>query len=267
MRAPGGIRGGTGYADRRLWVNLRGQMLSAKNIRACLSGSGAPPAECDFLETVVDILRSRTGVDFAPYRAAMLERRISNHLASSGVSSLDEYLSLLRTSAAEPFRLLERITIKVSRFYRHAPAFDHLRQVVLPELARARGGEPLLIWCAGCGAGEEAYTLAMLLENARIDGIHRQTITPVRLNFARPFRAAQSPATMPGMIPLPPDAEIVVNRLGEPIGDECFDASWSIRTPRVEVEARWDTATRLYLIWACRLAPRQQAVPRRRRVP
>ena len=54
---------------------------------------------------------------------------------------------------------------------------------------------------------------------------------------------------MPGMIPLPPDAEIVVNRLGEPIGDECF-AALVVRTPHVEVEARWDTATRLYLIWA-----------------
>ena len=40
---------------------------------------------------------------------------------------------------------------------------------------------------------------------------------------------------------LPPDAEIVVNRLGEPIGAECRTVL-VIRTPRVEAEARWDTA-------------------------
>ena len=72
--------------------------------------------------------------------------------------------------AGEPFRLLERITIKVSRFYRHAPAFDHLRDAVLPALAQARGGEPLQLWCAGCGAGEEPYTLAMLMEKAASTG-------------------------------------------------------------------------------------------------
>jgi hypothetical protein len=53
---------------------------------------------------------------------------------------------------------------------------------------------------------------------------------------------------MPGMN-LPPDAEIVVNRLGEPLGDSCVTVL-VVRTPSVEVEARWDTATRLYQIWA-----------------
>jgi hypothetical protein len=51
---------------------------------------------------------------------------------------------------------------------------------------------------------------------------------------------------------LPPDVEIVVNRLGEPTGDECFTVLL-VRTHRIEVEARWDTATRLYQIWASAL--------------
>jgi hypothetical protein len=56
---------------------------------------------------------------------------------------------------------------------------------------------------------------------------------------------------MPGMN-LPSDAKIVVNRLGEPVGDECFTVL-IIRTPSIEVEARWDTARRSYLIWAMAL--------------
>jgi hypothetical protein len=51
---------------------------------------------------------------------------------------------------------------------------------------------------------------------------------------------------------LPPDAQIVVNRLGEPIGNECLTVL-VVRTPRVEVEARWDSARRAYLIWASAL--------------
>jgi chemotaxis methyl-accepting protein methylase len=161
-------------------------MRPAKIIEPCTGSSAGPAPERAFVDAVVDILRSRTGVDFASYRAAMLERRIANHLASSGAGSVAEYLGLLRTMPAEPFRLLERITIKVSRFYRHAPAFDHLRDVVLPALARARGGEPLRIWCAGCGAGEEPYTLAMLMEKAGIDGsIEATDIDASALNEAR----------------------------------------------------------------------------------
>lgn len=145
-------------------------MLSAKNTNPGVGIPSGLAAGRGFLDAVVAVLHSRTGVNFADYRAAMLERRIANQMAASGAAEPDEYLKFLRSSPGEPFRLLERITIKVSRFYRHAPAFDHLRDVVLPALERARGGEPLRIWCAGCGAGEEAYTLAMLLDQSGIQG-------------------------------------------------------------------------------------------------
>jgi hypothetical protein len=56
---------------------------------------------------------------------------------------------------------------------------------------------------------------------------------------------------MPAM-KLPPNAEIVVNRLGEPLGESCLTVL-VVRTPALEVEARWDTATRLYQIWASAL--------------
>jgi chemotaxis methyl-accepting protein methylase len=137
------------------------------------------------LADVLDILHARTGVNFANYRRAMLERRIARHFATSGATRSEDYLRELQGSPAAAFRLLESITIKVSRFYRHAPTFDHLSRV-LEELARARGGKPLRIWCVGCGAGEEAYTLAMLLQHAGIDGfIDATDIDSTALNRAR----------------------------------------------------------------------------------
>ena len=53
------------------------------------------------------------------------------------------------------------------------------------------------------------------------------------------------------MIRLPPDAEIVVNHWGE-LPNSC-QTVLVIRSPHIEVEARWDTATRLYQIWASAL--------------
>ena len=133
---------------------------------------------------VLEILHARTGVNFASYRPAMLERRIAGHYATSGATSSEDYLRRLQGSPAAAFRLLECITIKVSRFYRHAPTFDHLNDVLLGQLAHA--GRSLRIWCAGCGTGEEAYTFSMLLERAGIDGFIEATdLDGTALNAAR----------------------------------------------------------------------------------
>jgi len=138
------------------------------------------------LPDVLKVLHTRTGVNFTSYRPAMLERRIARHFATSGAVSSEDYLRQLQGSPAAAFRLLENITIKVSRFYRHAPTFDHLSGGLLQKLSHERAGRPLRIWCAGCGAGEEAYTLAMLLESARIDGVIDATdVDATALNKAR----------------------------------------------------------------------------------
>jgi len=63
------------------------------------------------------------------------------------------------------------------------------------------------------------------------------------------FAPHKSPAMMLGMLRLPADVEIVVNRLGEPLGDDCRTIL-VVRTAAMEVEARWDTATRLYWLHA-----------------
>ena len=48
--------------------------------------------------------------------------------------------------------------------------FAHLRKDILPELFARRSGERLRVWCAGCGTGQEAYSLAMILEELRDEG-------------------------------------------------------------------------------------------------
>jgi len=155
-----------------------------------------------FIHEVLEVLRAHTGVDFTAYRPAMLERRIVGRMASIHIASEADYLALLRSSAAEPISLLEKITIKVSRLYRHAPTFNCLRDTVLPALTEARRGAPLRIWCAGCGTGEEAYTLAMLLEQAGIEGsIDATDIDPSALEFARAgvFPLTATPELPPGL--------------------------------------------------------------------
>jgi chemotaxis methyl-accepting protein methylase len=118
---------------------------------------------------ILAILSRHTGTDFSLYRHATLRRRIQNRMMSVGASSAEHYLALLRGHDAEVPRLLERVTIKVSRFYRNAEVFKYLGGRVLPRLAASRGSVD--VWCAGCAYGEEAYSLALLLEEARLAGV------------------------------------------------------------------------------------------------
>lgn len=101
------------------------------------------------------------------YKQGCIRRRIGARMRARGVHSYDAYAALLRRDPVESQRLLDALTIHVSRFYRNPETWDAIAAGVMPELWRARAGA-LRCWSAGCAAGEEPYTLAILLhERAR----------------------------------------------------------------------------------------------------
>lgn len=92
-------------------------------------------------------------------------KRIGRRMRELGLSGHDAYRARL---AAEPdeWRVLDGLCrITVTRFCREQGAWLHLRDVILPGLAAdaERAGRPALrAWSAGCGGGEEPYTLRLL---------------------------------------------------------------------------------------------------------
>lgn len=142
---------------------------------------------------ILDLVRARVGVDFSEYRSSTVSRRIEARISAAGASSAAEYLERLRRDASEMDRLVERLTIKVSRFYRDAAAVDAVRGALA---ARAPAmGRPIRAWSAGCGRGEEAYTLAILLaESVGPDGAFEVVGTDVDPSALAAARAAAYPA-------------------------------------------------------------------------
>ena len=161
------------------------------------------------LDEILSIVRTRRGLDFAGYRRGTLERRLANRLLAAGEPDARRYLDRLRASDDEIDRLIEVLTIKVSRFYRNAEVFDALRDTLLPELAARFAPARLRAWSAGCGRGEEAYTLAMLLDEAdgTVDAtdIDEAALTAARSGRYAPDAFAELPPALLRFVRTPPE--------------------------------------------------------------
>lgn len=120
------------------------------------------------LSDVLMQLRVRTGHDFRHYKRATILRRIERRMQVNGLRDIGEYREHLRSNPDETTALLADMLIGVTQFFRDRDAFDALRRDVMPHLLDANKSEAQIrVWVPGCSTGEEAYSLAIMLAQAR----------------------------------------------------------------------------------------------------
>jgi two-component system CheB/CheR fusion protein len=114
-------------------------------------------------------LRTSTGHDFKHYKRATVLRRIERRMQVTTQSDLSAYYEYLQNTPDEAKSLLGDMLIGVTNFFRDREAFEALERDVLPQLVQSVASsatkEELRIWSAGCSTGEEAYSLAILLDD------------------------------------------------------------------------------------------------------
>jgi len=116
------------------------------------------------------------GYDFREYAEASLRRRLMQWLQKSGSGSFSEAQGSVLRDRELFSGLLEGITVNVSEMFRDPQFFKALREEVVPHL---RTYPFIKIWVAGCAAGEEAYSLAILLSEEGLDGHFRIYATDI----------------------------------------------------------------------------------------
>jgi len=118
----------------------------------------------DILSDVLQKVKEVTNVDFRLYRQQTLCRRIEKRMSISGAKSPQKYLEFLQTNPDEPTTLFYEFLIGVTAFFRDKKSFDSLHKNVIPELFKKKSPhDKIRVWIAGCSTGEEAYTIAILL--------------------------------------------------------------------------------------------------------
>lgn len=124
-----------------------------------------PEQDEETFRQLLAILRARRGVDFSYYKPSTLKRRIVRRMALNNIKKPLDYLSYLRENKIEQDALYNDMLISVTNFFRDQESFDLLCTSVFPALIRKKNtNEPLRIWIAGCATGEEAYSMAICLQ-------------------------------------------------------------------------------------------------------
>lgn len=106
------------------------------------------------------LLRRHAGFKLDTPNAARLDRVLREAAESNG-QPVDRYVAELVPGSATLEDLIDRVTVQETAFFRHAEHFEALAQDILPRLR-----DPITIWSAACANGQEAYSLAMVLEES-----------------------------------------------------------------------------------------------------
>lgn len=129
-----------------------------------------------FFKQIIELVVLKSGTNFHHYKEQTLKRRIAKRMVITRQDTIERYLNLLQTKSGEQDLLFNDILIPVTYFFRDPHFFDSLPRVVFPSIVESMTGKELRLWSAGCSTGEEAYSLAICLDEY-LEQINRSDIT------------------------------------------------------------------------------------------
>ena len=115
------------------------------------------------------LVAERSGMVFAPNRRMEADAGIARAMKHADVDDLADYLILVRGDGIALDGLVDELTVGETHFMRDPDQMERVRRAVFPALKRRGAGAPARVWSAGCSTGEEAYSLAILLEEEGLD--------------------------------------------------------------------------------------------------
>ena len=172
----------------------------------------APPlhnAE-EALKKVFVLLRAQTGHDFSQYKHNTIKRRVERRMAVQQIADLPGYVRFLQQTPLEVEALFRDLLIGVTNFFRDKEAFAQLEAMVVPSLfADKPAGSAIRVWICGCSTGEEAYSVAILLQE-QMEKLKRHYVLQV---FATDIDSRSIDQARSGIYPASIAADVSIERL------------------------------------------------------
>jgi len=116
---------------------------------------------------LAEYINKNYGIFLKGEKRTLVMGRLSGILEKNDFKSFSEYFSYVRSdpSGEAEKNLVNRITTNYTYFMREPSHFRYLRDAALPNLEKSIKDRDLRVWSAGCSSGEEAYTLAFILND------------------------------------------------------------------------------------------------------
>lgn len=116
------------------------------------------------LRKIFILLRNYTGHDFSQYKPSTINRRIERRMAVNHIESIDLYVRYLQNTEKELNSLFNELLIGVTNFFRDPDSFEALKKALRKLFAKKKTGDTIRVWSMGCSTGEEAYSIAILIQ-------------------------------------------------------------------------------------------------------
>ncbi|HUJ69423.1 MAG TPA: PAS domain S-box protein, partial [Syntrophorhabdales bacterium] len=116
-------------------------------------------------EAFYQAISEKTGYRFNHYKKSVVARRIRRRMYLHGVSSVGAYLEMLGKNDSEAPALASDLMIGVTSFFRDKISWKALHLEVTRKLALMEDDTPVRVWTPACATGEEAYSIAMMLQH------------------------------------------------------------------------------------------------------
>jgi len=116
---------------------------------------------------ITNLLKHLNGIDVSKYNASFLNKSLQKRITETHCNSAEEYSSFMQNNNEEAKILIDSLQISYSEFFRNPVTFAVLERIILPSLILKKKNtkhKEIRIWSAACAAGQESYSLAILLD-------------------------------------------------------------------------------------------------------
>ncbi|MDX2255443.1 MAG: chemotaxis protein CheB [Pseudanabaenaceae cyanobacterium bins.39] len=127
-----------------------------------------PDLDPVILQQILNLVEKSENLDFSHYKISTLSRRTYLRCSLAGCNTITEYLNFLESSPEERRQLKQDYLISVTKFFRDREAWHVLETEVLPNLINTLSitkADTFRAWVSACATGEEAYSLAILIDH------------------------------------------------------------------------------------------------------
>jgi chemotaxis protein methyltransferase CheR len=116
----------------------------------------------------VRLIAQYAGIKLSEHKRYMVHNRLLRRLRARGMTSFADYLQLAQADLQEREAFTNALTTNLTSFFREPHHFELLRGHAQKHREAER--RPMRVWCSACATGEEAWSIAMTLREAKCPG-------------------------------------------------------------------------------------------------